>query len=414
MLTVLVQIEGTNTDLSAVNCSFCKVPRGAVERFKQTVQTSAKPSRTQPFLPADGGILLSAVELFAGRTGHSTAERQVFRELAENLLPATSLRDRRQIANLLSSHSEAPEAVVSLLARDDDALSAYAILRHSPLLSVDLLKEIVLTGPESSRKAISGRDGLPLAVMLSLADNSGADTIRLLLERKDLPQPVKDRLSRRADLAADLGEELSNRLALSTEGLMSQFLHLPASLKPKAIAAAETVNVIKLAQSPAPARQPALNTARLRLHGALLKAARLKKHARFADSLGQGLGLPGTVSDMLLQEEQAEALVIALKALGMDRNATTTVLVSLLGDRLALPEIRKLLFLHRNLSTGAAEALIGCWTFAETRTGQAPATTVRHAAQFEDSGRIGRDPRQHQTRPAAPAQNRPRNASRSD
>lgn len=195
---------------------------------------------------------------------------------------------------------------------------------------------------------------------------------------------------------------------------MSQFLFLPGALKPKAIAAAETVSLVKQVQSPPPGRLPALNTARLRLHGALLKAARLKRHARFADSLGQGLGLPGTVSDMLLQEDQGEALVIALKALGMDRSGTTTVLVSLLGDRIALPEIRKLLFLHRNLSTGAAEVLIGHWTFADASHRLAPHQTGRLAAQYQETGRVGRDPRLNQVTSNAPAHPLAHTASGSD
>jgi hypothetical protein len=64
-------------------------------------------------------------------------------------------------------------------------------------------------------------------------------------------------LSERADLIAELGEELSKRQALNTENLISQFLVLPASFRAKAIAAAETMSVIRSAQAPAHPSIPA-------------------------------------------------------------------------------------------------------------------------------------------------------------
>jgi hypothetical protein len=131
-----------------------------------------------------------------------------------------------------------------------------------------------------------------------------------------------------------------------------------------------------------------------------LKAALLQKRNRFTDSLGQGLGLPSSVSDMLLQEGQGEALVIALKSLGLDRPRTTTILVRLLGEHMAVEEIRKLLFLHRNLSTGAANVLTSSWTLFGTSANTAEfdgtgEKNPRHVGQFEDASRPSRDARSH-------------------
>jgi uncharacterized protein (DUF2336 family) len=365
---------------------------------KQTVQTSRKSPENSVYQPTGGSILLSAAELFAGRKGHNTNEIKVFLELAGNFLPATPVRDRRDIANLLATHPDTPPELLQMLARDSDALTAYPVLRHAEL-SVDLLIETVESGPESARKAVAGRDMLAAPVLAALCDNSAAATIRLLLDREDLSPDYRlnERLSRRRDLMAELGLELSARQTLCSKGLMQQFLYLPASLRPKAIAAAETLSLIKQAQAPMPAKIPALDTTRLRLHGALRKAALLQKRSRFAASLGQYLGLPGSISDMLLYDGQEAALVIALKALGMDRSNTTTILVCLLGERLPLQEIRKLLFLHRNLSSGAAETLVGSWPLLETGPELEIRQTARHASQYEDTKRMAREPRAHRT-----------------
>ncbi|CTQ67756.1 hypothetical protein LAX5112_01507 [Roseibium alexandrii] len=365
----------------------------------QTINSTIRKPSSQP---SDSGILHSAVELFTGRTGHSTEEKRVFLELARNLLPATSVRDRRQIANMLVTYPEAPDALIDLLAQDKDDLTAFPILRHSTNVSVDLLVEIVKVGSEAARKALAGRPHLQRPILAALCETADAQTIKLLIDREDLilDQHLNERLSKRTDLIAELGEELSKHQALNTENLISQFLVLPASLRAKAIAAAETMSVIRSAQAPAHPSIPAIDTARLRLHGALLKAALLQKRNRFTDSLGQGLSLPSSVSDSLLQKGQGEALVIALKSLGLDRPRTTTILVRLLGEHLAVEEIRKLLFLHRNLSTGAANVLTGSWTLFGTSANTAEfdgtgEKTPRHVGQFEDASRPSRDARSH-------------------
>jgi hypothetical protein len=127
------------------------------KRFEQAVQTFNSTIRKPFSQPSDSGILLSAVELFTGRTGHNAEETRVFLELAKNLLPATSVRDRRQIANMLVTYPEAPDALIDLLAKDKDDLTAFPILRHSTNVSVDLLVEIVKVGSEAARKALAGR-----------------------------------------------------------------------------------------------------------------------------------------------------------------------------------------------------------------------------------------------------------------
>lgn len=371
----------------------------ASEWFQQTVQTLIQKSETPSPQSSDGGILLSAAELFSGRTGHNLQEKKVFLELARNLLPATSLRDRRQIANLLAAHPDAPEELMESLAEDADALTAYPVLRHSAQLSVDLLKKISASGPETARKAIAGRKTLEAPILSQLCERGSSETVRILLERDDLTLERRhtDRLGKRPELISDLGPELSSRAALSSDILMGQFLILPECLRAKAIASAETISLVRQAQAPLQAKIPTVDTARLRLHGALLKAANLQRRARFADCLGQGLSLPSAVSDMLMQEDQAEALVIALKALGMNRANSTTILIRLLGERLPVQDIRKLLFLHRNISTGAAEALVESWALHETQQVPEQKNPARHAAQYQDQGRIGRDARSHPT-----------------
>lgn len=366
------------------------------QRFDPPVPISS-PSRPKARNSgSDRGVLLAATELFAGRSRHDTEEQRIFLELAQNLLPVTSLPDRRRIASLLAGHPEIPDDLLELLAGDDDDLTAYPALRYSPRLSVDLLLRTARTGPDSLRKAIANRPSLRDSVIGALCEHAGAQVIRILLERDDviLTQAHQAKLSCRSDIVATLGLELAGQDALNPDGLMGQFLHLPDQLKSKAIAAAEMTSLVKQAQAPA-GRPVARSTAsRLKLQSALVREALHQNRSRFADLLAQGLGLSQSTCDLLLRQDQAEGLTIALKALGLTAAQLTTVLIRLCGDGLSLERLRALLRLNRTLSPGAAEVLIGQWILHDQGAPAETAGAARHGPQFQDAGRRGEQPAQ--------------------
>jgi len=351
----------------------------------QTARTSV--SSQKPSSP-DRGVLLAATELFAGRILHDIEEKKIFLELARNLLPATAQKDRRRISSLLASHPEMPDDLLEQLASDEDELTAYPALRYGPRLSVDLLLRTVKSGPDSLRKAIANRPSLRESVIAALCDHAGANVIRILLDRDDirLSRAHQEKLSRRADIVAALGLELAGQDALSPDGLMGQYLHLPAPLKAKAIAAAEMTGLVMQAQTPGGTTSHRPDTAGLRLQDALVTEALAQNRPRFADLLGQGLGLPQPVSDLLLQADQNDGLTIALRALGMPAAETATVLIRLFGKDMPLTHLRSLLRLHRTLSIGAAKVLIGQWLLQENGT---KPSLPRHAPQYQE--RAGRE-----------------------
>lgn len=382
------------------------------ERTTKAEQTSTQPSSPNPARTVNDGILLAAVELFASRTGHTSEEKKVFLELARNLLPSSTLHDRRRVADLLVSHGETPHELLDLLARDPDTLTAYPALRYSPGLSVDLLNDVARTGPDALRMAITSRDSVPESVSRLLCDHAGIATIRLLLERPDLSlsNAEKNRLGRRSDIVAALEPELARNGALAPENLMGQYLHLSIPMRTKAIAAAAMASLVRTVQAGPNSGRAGQDTARLRLHGALLKAAMLQKRERFSETLGQGLGLPLSVSRKLIEDGQADALMIALKALGMDRAKVTTIAIRLLGETTGLETLRKALFVFRNVSTGAAETLVGHWTLAADVSDTTNAVRPdRHIPQHSDAAARPQDSTARNTARkvvAAPSQRR--------
>ncbi|TYC65310.1 DUF2336 domain-containing protein [Stappia sp. BW2] len=356
------------------------------QHFSQPVPNSSSSTKSASSKGDDRGVLLAASELFAGRHRHDVEETHIFLELASNFLPKTSLPDRRRISNLLASHPEIPDDLLFQLASDEDELTAYPAVRYSPRLSVDLLLKIAEAGPDSLRKAVANRPSLRESVITKLCEHAGASVIRILLDREDvtLTPGHQAKLSCRSDIVATLGLELAGQDALNPDGLMGQFLHLPAPLKSKAIAAAEMTSLVKQAQAPGSSTDRRADTTRLKLRDALMSEALLQQRSRFSDLLGQGLGLPQATCDLLMHDDQAEGLTVALKALGMPAAAVTTVLIRMLGENLTLERLRHLLRLYRTLSQGAAEVLVGQWILHDQ--GAQPAS-AQLGSQYQDTAR---------------------------
>ncbi|MEP4770934.1 MAG: DUF2336 domain-containing protein [Roseibium sp.] len=254
---------------------------------------------------------------------------------------------------------------------------------------MDLLVRTARFGPETLRKAIANRPSLHESVLTELCEHGSSNVIQILLDRDDVTMSEKHQtiLSRRQDIVATLGLELAGRNALNPEGLLGQFVHLPQALKAKALASAEMTNLIRQAQSPESPKDTRLVSAHLKLQDSLVQAALAKDTAEFTDTLSQGLGLSTAFCDHLLHKDQGDALTVALKTLGMNTANTTKILIRFLGEKLILREIKDLLRLHRTLSTGAAELLVGQWILHSDLSSHKGTSPDQSSPQYQDAPR---------------------------
>lgn len=330
----------------------------------KSVDFDAKPLSFTP--PRVENLLVSATELFLSIDRHDRTEIKVYQELAENLLSSLSIRDRRRISCQLVRHPDAPGQVLERLAGDPDPLTAYPALRHAPSLSEAVLLEQAEHGTEAVRKAIAARPSLSGKVLEALAAHGNADVVRLLMERKDvdLDRNLLEAIEDRDEIIKDLGPDLTARGVLSSEQLMSQFLHLTPELRMQAIAGAELANLVELAQEGAHRRpKPVFKAHLLDL---LFKAALSGPPEHFATDLAFTLGLPEKTALKMLEDDSGEALAVAFKALGFSPARTTSLLVCLLGKTLGAEDIRRLGGIAENISDGAARLLVRRWVARET------------------------------------------------
>ncbi|MBZ0228316.1 MAG: DUF2336 domain-containing protein, partial [Bauldia sp.] len=115
----------------------------------------------------DATLLRATTELFAQQPAHEYDAVRRYEEVVLHLLPKVGAAERAFVAERLSDRSDAPAAVVRMLAKDTIAI-AEPILRTSPVLgSLDLLVVIAATGAEHHR-LVAGRPHLPPEVVRAL------------------------------------------------------------------------------------------------------------------------------------------------------------------------------------------------------------------------------------------------------
>ncbi|MBA5779045.1 DUF2336 domain-containing protein [Stappia sp. F7233] len=345
-------------------------------------------------------VLLAAAELYASRPAHDRAERGIFAELARQMLPETGVESRRRIAELLAGATDAPAETLSQLCRDPDPLVAGPILAEAAALSECDLIQAVGRGPEPLRMAVADRDDLTDAVVTALFAQADAETLRHLVERLEdgaipclagnaevIPAEALAALETRPELLSALAAELSAIRALPASLLFNLFLELDHQGRMEAIAAAQARALAELARSAN--AQPLHAFFKPAVLDALVSAALSGGSAAFASHLAYVLALPAETAARIADDNTGEALVICLRALGVNDGDVARILVRLLGVRLTLDELRGLLALHEQISARAAILLVTSWNGGALPEVGKREEAAMHDTVYSGAARIG-------------------------
>ncbi|MXN65727.1 DUF2336 domain-containing protein [Stappia sp. GBMRC 2046] len=343
--------------------------------------------------------LLAACELYVSMDSHDRSERAIFAELARQLLPETNFEGRRRISELLAGAAQVPQETLSALARDEDPRVAAPILAASDGLSDCDLVAAAGRGPEGLRRLIASRPSLPEPVVTALFATADAETLETLLNRADVAvsSEALSVLEERPDILRRLAPDLAAVKALPASLLFSSFPDLDHAGRMEAIAAAETRALAELARKERP----------LSLHTAfkpavlqdLVAAALSGGVAAFAAHLAYALALPPDVAAQIADDAQGEALVVCLRALGLNDDDAARILVRLFGAKHSLDDLRGLLRLFDRLTPRAASILVSAWNNDLPLDDAKPATPL-HAPQFAGAARAETAAK---PRPALPA-----------
>lgn len=150
---------------------------------------------------------------------------EILEVLARDQLP----RVRRILAEELKDAKNVPPGVVLRLARDADAEVAVPVLECSPLLSDDVLLEIIAAHPAGSRlDAISRRSGLGPEVADAIVATDDEDAVAALLGNASaqIREETLDSLVERAERVPSWHKPLVRRPTLSSRAIrrLSEFV----------------------------------------------------------------------------------------------------------------------------------------------------------------------------------------------
>lgn len=154
------------------------------------------------------------------------AEKKVLREqaikilevLAEDQLPKV----RAIISEEIKSSKAVPKDVVNKLARDVEAIVCGPILRYSPLLNDDDLREIIAAGATGAAlEAIAGRESVSEGVADDIAASLEVPAIAELLTNKNaqIRENTLDQIITQAESVEDLHKPLALRPELSIRAM---------------------------------------------------------------------------------------------------------------------------------------------------------------------------------------------------
>ncbi len=118
--------------------------------------------------------LLAATQAFIATPVHDRRSCKQYNELFRHFFPKTSLEDRKAIARLIATNTDAPKDALLLLCCDEESV-ACQILRHSPLLDEETLTTQILQGTTRKREAIANREDITFNLasqLISFAEHS--------------------------------------------------------------------------------------------------------------------------------------------------------------------------------------------------------------------------------------------------
>lgn len=350
-------------------------------------------------------LLRVLTDLYVQEAHHTSDERRRFMELASRMLDHADEATRQLVAEKLAHCADAPPALILRLANEPTSISA-PVLEYSPLLSEDELISLVETHGASHATSIAKRRDLSarLTRRLSSLTSAGLDRALDMLDNfsahlaadplSPVPAPVPDRLPgivpeapisvklepivdapptqpRMSDPATDpvrFAASLLDRPDVSPADLAPAFLLAAPEQRRRILA--------DLARGQRAEMEPMSPTAVAQASRRLQGAALSQRAGEFALTLERTLGLPPAIVRDILADVDGEAMMIALKAIGIGADVTLRVLLFLdpaLGR--SVEKVFALAALYEDLDPRIARRMVAVWRGAFT-----PSLAARLAA----------------------------------
>ncbi|MEO8667568.1 MAG: DUF2336 domain-containing protein [Bauldia sp.] len=315
----------------------------------------------------DAALLRATTDLFLQEPSHDRDEIRRYEELASHFLPRVSQADRAYVAERLASRSDAPTAVIRLLAKDTVEIARHILIKSPVLTSLDLLTVVAATGAEHHR-LIAARERLGADVERALRLMGDTETSDVIARRHEtppalaaepavksapvapLPSPAPVPFRRSRDIAGP------NPAAID----VWHFLALDRAHRLRLMADLTTRPPPRRYSGPANRLDQAFRS----ILGAaqVVSFARRGQRGELVTAVSEGLGVDFEIVIACIDDPTGEAFAILLKVLGLDNIQAQQVLL------LATPQIGRdvnaffrLADVYAAMETSVAEILVAAW-----------------------------------------------------
>ena len=319
-------------------------------------------------------LLRVLVDLFVRRPSHSEDEIQHCAEIAHTILPSATRAEIDHAAMRLCTHPAAPGELLDLLAvrANEGAILLFEKCRR---LSTAVLQNAAVAGPFAAAHAIATRDDLDPGTIALLAARHEREILLALVENEFAPLSanILPQVISRAERDAEIAHALCQRLAHRAE-VLGLFLHAARTDRLLMIAAARS----RMENT----RQDAMLL--VPVHPAELEAAARTGAKAFAFHLAKSLELSEELARSMNEDRGGEALIVALRALGLDEDVIARLL-KLLRDNLTEGQITWCRALCLALSQPLAQTILQAMMRMNPQTGAHPQITTDEEQKLPQS-----------------------------
>ncbi len=336
-------------------------------------------------------LLDTVTDLFSEESHYlNERERALMTDILCKLIRDVEMRVRRELSERLAQRDDAPLEIVKLLANDEIEVSRPVLLTSNVLRDIDLI-EIVRHRTQQHQLSIAMRREVSEQVSDALVEAGNADVIKALLDNPNarISEATLEYLveeSRRVDTyqeplvrRSDLSPELARRMCLWVGAALRSYVLDHFDIDPTELddlleeiteKTVETLPVPETASEPAEdaASRLARRLAEERrlTPDMLVKTLRQGEIALFEAMFAEMTGLRRRLMGRLIYEPGGEGLVIACRALQVDKPSFTSVFLlsrkGRPGDQVVDPrELSRVIALFDRVKPEAAQQVLRRW-----------------------------------------------------
>ena len=325
--------------------------------------TAPNGRRTPPARNLKSDMLLAATRTFveAERPDRTTCDQ--FREAFYLLIGQADAQTRQKVATLVSRAAFCPRPIALYLAMEAPTI-AMPILRHSPVLGLLDMAQVISKRGAVHARLLAARPALPASIVTQMRALDDADVTAALAANRGVQAAARERQARIAKVAEAKAPPAKAKIEASSKAPADA----PADareLERRLMDALGAQRAARPGVKPAPKR---LDAAAFRT--ALETAALSRDRAAMARAMRARLGLAHGTAMQVLDDHSGNALMVLMKAEGFAADvAHRVVLMALPTVGLSPQAADRVLRTWQRLEEASCRAALAQWPRADaTRT----------------------------------------------